>query len=352
MTALGSVRLERSYAACPRCALSAFAADGLLGLDGWLTPRARRMACRAGLGDPFRKAEGLLRELAGWSVSEDTLRRLCHAHAAAASEQRPRRAGLPEAFAAAPGDRELHVDAGKVNTVEGGWRDVKAAGFACRERAEPSSSLDHEQRGLPGPSVRSVVAAVEPAEAFGERVEREALRLGVPLGPGLSVLGDGAGWIWKLQEDHFHGAAQVLDVYHAAERLAAAARAAFGEGEAMKQWLEGARRRLLADGYDGAVEALAAPLGCAAARARLDGASGEALNYFAAHRGRLGYAARLSRGQAIGSGLVEGAIKQLVNLRMKRTGARWRVAHVGPFVEMLGMADGPEWKEHFASLAA
>jgi hypothetical protein len=352
MTALGPVRLERSFTSCPACGGAGFAADGLLGLGGRLTPRALRMACLAGLNDPFRRAARLLGELAGWSVSEDTLRRRCHEHAARASGQRGGRAALPGAFAAAGGDWELHVDAGKVNTVEGGWRDVKAAAFARRERGEASSSLDHEQRGLPAPGARAVVAAVEPAEAFGRRVEREALRLGAPLGAGLSVLGDGAGWIWGLADDHFHGAEQVLDVYHAAERLAAAGRAALGEGEAMAGWLDGARRLLVGDGYAGACEALARPLPDEEARARLDAASGEALGYFAAHRGRLGYAARLARGQAIGSGLVEGAIKQLVNLRLKRTGARWRTRHVGPLVEMLAMADSAEWGEYWASLAA
>jgi hypothetical protein len=351
MTALGLIRLERSYTTCSACHQSLFAADHLLGRDDWLTPRALRMACRAGLGDSFRQAEVLLRELAGWALSEDTLRRRCHEHAARAAEQRSRRTALPEAFAQAKGDHELHIDGGKVNTVEGGWRDIKAAGFACRERGEPAASLDYEQRDLPAPGVRSVVAAIEGAEAFGGRVEKEALRLKVPLGAGLSVLGDGAGWIWKLQEGHFYGAAQVLDVFHATEHLAAAARAALGEGEAMKGWLEQARRLLVGDGYAGVCEALARPLADEKARQRLEGAAGEVLNYFAANRGRLGYAARLSRGQAIGSGLVEGAIKQLVNLRMKRTGARWRVKHVGPLVEMLGLADSAEWGEYWASLA-
>jgi hypothetical protein len=32
--------------------------------------------------------------------------------------------------------------------------------------------------------------------------------------------------------------------------------------------------------------------------------------------------------------LVEGSIKQLVNLRLKRTGARWRVEHVGPLAHL------------------
>jgi hypothetical protein len=71
------------------------------------------------------------------------------------------------------------------------------------------------------------------------------------------------------------------------------------------------------------------------------------LNYFAGRRGRLNYALRLRRGQSIGSGMVEGPIKQLLNRRMKPTGARWRVAQVGPFVELRALADSPEWDAYW-----
>src|SRR5207248_8545980 len=54
--------------------------------------------------------------------------------------------------------------------------------------------------------------------------------------------------------------------------------------------------------------------------------------------------ARLRRGQSIGSGLVEGSIKQLVNKRLKQTGARWKVGQVGPLVELGALAAGPEWQ--------
>ena len=69
-----------------------------------------------------------------------------------------------------------------------------------------------------------------------------------------------------------------------------------------------------------------------------------ALNYFAGHQTRLNYALRLRRGQAIGSGLVEGSIKQLLNVRLKQTGARWKVEHVAPLVELAALAAGPEWE--------
>lgn len=309
------------------------------------------MACRAGVADPFRKAEALLGELAGWSVDADTLRRRCHEQAGRAGAGRAGRAAAPGAFAQAPGDRELHIDAGKVNTVEGGWRDVKVAAFACRRRGAACDGAGLAERRLPPPSARSVVAAVEGREEFGPRVEAEALRLGVPLGEGLSVLGDGAEWIWNLAGDHFHGASQVLDVWHGVEKLAEAGRAALGTGEQFRAWLDQAKAKLVGDGYAGACEALG-PLGMAAgASPAVCAEVAGKLNYFAGHQGRLRYAARLRRGQAIGSGLVEGSIKQLVNLRLKRTGARWRVAGVGPFVEFVAMADGPEWREYWAALA-
>lgn len=347
LTALGSVELVRGHGYCAACSVPGFAADALLGLSGRLTAAAKRMACLAGTHEPFRKAERLLGELSGWSADAETIRRLCHHEARAARRQRPRRQGLPEAFAEAKGDQELHIDAGKVNTPDG-WRDVKVAVFAKRERAGPATAADYEQRDLPAPLVRTVLAEVEGVGSFGPRCLAEATRLGVVVLAGLTVLGDGAEWIWNLATEHFAGAAQVLDVYHAVEYLADAGRQAFGESRGLDGWLDGARRMLVGDGYAGAVEALTRPLPDEAARLRLDEAAPKAVNYLCGHKDRLGYAARLLRGQVIGSGLVEGTIKQRVNVRMKRSGARWLAEHVGPFVELMAMADTVEWGEFWA----
>jgi hypothetical protein len=350
MTALGAIRLDRSHAACPACRQPGFAADRLLGVDGWLTTQARRMACLAGIHDPFRKAESLLAELAGWSVDAETVRRVCHAEAARAAAMRPARTAGPDAFAQAGGDRELHIDAGKVNTP-GGWRDVKLAVFAARDRAAPAGTADAADRALPEPSARSVIAAVEEAAAFGGRCQAEAARLGVTDPATLSVLADGAEWIWNVADARFAGAAQVLDVYHALEHVAAAGRAALGDGAALAAWFAAARPRVVGDGYVGVCEVLAGPLSDPAAQRCLAAAAPGVLNYFAGHRARLGYAVRLRRGQAIGSGLVEGTIKELVNLRLKRTGARWVANRVGRFVELLALARSPEWNEYWTALA-
>jgi hypothetical protein len=233
------------------------------------------------------------------------------------------------------------LDAGKVNTADG-WRDVKVAVFACRARAEPADAAGWDQRDLPAPAVRSVVAAVEDAQAFGDRCAAEAARLRLSDPEALSVLADGAAWIWNLAGRVFPGASGCLDVYHGAEHLAGAARRALGEGAEARAQAERGRARLLEGGYWGVAEWVG-ELGGRLPPGGDGAAPGEALNSFAGHQGRLNYALRLRRGQAIGSGLVEGSIKQLLNRRLKQTGARWKVAHVGPFVELGALANSPEW---------
>jgi hypothetical protein len=341
------------------------------------------MACLAGVNDPFRKADTLLTALAGWHVCAETIRKCCHQGAADARERRDELVGVPDLFGKAVGqDREAHIDAGKVNTPDG-WRDIKLVVFACRERGESSTSADYEQRDLPAPSVRSVIAEVEEARAFGPRCKAEAERLGVvdtsageagrsgvadasaPKVGRLSVLGDGAEWIWNLADQQFAGAAQLLDVYHGVEKLAEAGREEFGQGTAgMEQWLDEARGKLVADGYAGVCEALMRPV---AGEAEGKGTGGDAppqgremmggevaatvLNYFCGHQIRLGYAGRLHEGRVIGSGLVEGTIKQRVNVRMKRGSAKWLAEHAGPFVELMALADTVEWSEFWALMA-
>ena len=337
--------MDRRYFSCPACGQGDFGGDRVPGLEGYLTAAARRMACLAGVRQSFARGEALLAELAGWDLDDETIRRLCHAEAARAAAGRGERA-TAEAFADAPGDWELRIDAGKVNTQEG-WRDVKAAVYARRERAAPADAAGWDQRDLPAPSIRSVIAAVEEASAFGERCAAEARRLGLEDPTLLSVSGDGAAWIWNQSGRHFPGASENPDVFHGAEHVAGAARRLFGEGtaEARARAVRG-RTRLLEDGYWGVAEWVGELGGRAPAGG--DGAAlGEALNYFAGHQGRLNYALRLRRGQSIGSGLIEGTIKQVVNRRLKQTGARWKVGHVGPLVELCALADGPEWQAYW-----
>ena len=137
---------------------------------------------------------------------------------------------------------------GKVNTT-GGRRDVKVAVLARREPGEPIAASEWDEPDLPAPSVRSVVAAVGEAEAFGERCAAEATRPGLDDPKEISVPGDGAEWIWNPAERRFSGASRCLDFRHGTGHLGDGARAVFGSGGGQAgAELDRGKRRLLDDG--------------------------------------------------------------------------------------------------------
>lgn len=345
MTAVGRIRLGRQYVTGPDG--GCYPADAVLGVDGYLTAAAARMAVLAGTRQPFAKAQQLLTELSGWELDDDVIRQVTHAAAARATATRDERDAAGR-FAATPGVIEVPIDAGKVNTT-GGWRDVKVAVFARREEGEPASPAEWAGRELPAPAVRTVVAAIEEAEVFALRVRAEADRLGVTTAADVTVLGDGAEWIWSLAADVFPQAEGVLDVYHAVEHIADAAKALWGEGtEAAARQLEAGRAALLSGGKVGLERWIGEAFAAVAAGFATDALLGLA-GYMAKHPTRLAYAERLAEGRSIGSGLVEGSIKELVNLRLKRTGARWRAEHVGPLVELIALSDSPDWQPFWAT---
>jgi hypothetical protein len=368
MTAIGPITVSRTYFHCSTCKQGEFGGDRVLGIDEFITPGARRIATLLGIKNSFATAEFILGETVGWKLDDDTIRKLCHETARHATNTRAERA-TAESFAEAkaeserPVDTELQIDAGKVNT-QGGWRDVKVSVFACRERGEPIAPAEWDERDLPSPLVRSVIAAVEEASLFGDRCDAEAKRLGLTDPKEISVLGDGAEWIWNLASQRFPEAKQTLDFWHGADYLDAGSKAVLGKTEEAKTAFKRGKGKLLEDGYWGVTEwigeligqrvvggdgaSLGGGLGPPVAGG--DGASlGGVLNYFCGHQDRLNYAARLRRGQSIGSGMVEGSIKQLLNKRLKQTGARWKVEHVGPFVEFGALAEDKLWAEFWAT---
>jgi hypothetical protein len=344
LTALGRIRLRRQYAILADG--GQFPADAVLGVEGYVTTAAQRMAVLAGARDSFARAEVMLRELAGWELDDEVIRQLTHAAAKSLNASREHRAD-DERFAKAKGVVEVQIDAGKVNTTTG-WRDIKLCAVCKRKRGKSATPREWSDRVLPPPTIRTVVAGVEGASDFAARVRAETDRLKVTTAGDVTVLGDGAEWIWNLAADVLPQAAGVLDVYHAIEHIGTAAKAIWGESAEATTRRQAGLLAVVTDGKAGIERWIADAFG-----ALPSGSSGEQLRELAAYLGshptRLGYAERLACGRSIGSGLIEGSVKQLVNRRMKLTGARWRVEHVGPLVELAAVVDTPDWHDFWTA---
>jgi hypothetical protein len=140
----------------------------------------------------------------------------------------------------------------------------------------------------------------------------------------------------------------VLDIYHLSEHLHGAAHVLFGEGAAAAMaWVERLRQTVLRGG----AAALDAALEAEARGQRPPGrqALAELRAYLEPHRDHTAYAERLHNGQAIGSGMVEGACKTVVGRRLKQTGARWRVRHAERMVALCGLLYSDLWNNYWAT---
>ena len=188
---------------------------------------------------------------------------------------------------------------------------------------------------------------IETAEHFGPRIRRWAGRLGLRDPARVTVLADGAEWIWNQAAAQLPGAAGLLDIYHACEHLSACGQKLYGEGtDEARAWLDQARAALLASGWPALAErtgALRRVVRSPAKRRALDEVDG----YFYRQREHLGYAGRLGRGQSIGSGLVEGSCKQVIGRRLKQTGARWRVRRANRMATLCCTFHGDTWAAYW-----
>ena len=343
-TAAGEVRLSRVYFECPHCLDGGHPLDERLGVPGRYSWQAQRLISLAGVSWSYDLSSERLEELCGLKVSDTTVREISQHHGAQANAWLRTEPPAAREFRQAEGDVEFTSDGTCVNTTSG-WREAKVGIFSKRERGAPATPEQWASRTLPAPAVRVAFAAIEKSDEFGRRWKAWRTRLGLPDASAISVLADGAKWIWEEQRNHLRGAEGVLDVFHALEHIAEASQTLHKDAATATAWLNEARHVLLHQGWSGMEEFLQH---AAATRPETQPAALQALrNYLAPHQHHLNYARRLASGQSIGSGQVEGACKNLIGRRLKQTGARWRVHRLNRQAGLCSLMYSHQWNAYW-----
>jgi hypothetical protein len=303
--------------------------------------------CLAGASWSFDRAAALLAEFCGLRTCDQTIRGVCCEQAGQLADWLHTDPQAGAGFAAASGAVEFQTDGTMVNTTTDGWREMRLGLFAKRQPGPPATPEQWDSRRLPVPTARLLFAAVQTADRFGPRIRAWAARLGIRDPTAVTVLADGADWIWKQVAVQLPGAAGVLDIFHALEHVGACANAVYGEGnEQARHWQDQGREALLRAGISG-IEALIAATRAGVRSPRKREALAGLGGYFSRQQEHLGYAARLRSGQSIGSGLVEGSCKQVIGRRLKQTGARWTPRRVNRMATLCCALHGETWKPYW-----
>jgi hypothetical protein len=343
------VTLKRVYFVCRRCRIGCYPLDGRLGINGSSSRQAQRLMCLAGASWSFDRSSVLLAEFCGLRVSDNTIRKVCQEEGSAMSGWQRTAHEARETFRQAAGDVEFSTDGTSVNTREG-WREMRVGIFSKRQRGEAATAATWDTRVLPAPHARVALAAIEASDRFGARWGQWAGRLGIYQTSELTVLADGARWIWEEAQMHFAGAQGVLDIYHALEHVAETAKVLYGEGtEKAQVWLDRGREALLGGGWPSMQQLLAETKQNFRQSRKKKTALGKLKNYLQTQSEHLDYPRRLAEGRAIGSGQAEGACKNMIGRRLKQTGARWRVRRVNRMAALASLIYSDLWTKYWAN---
>lgn len=154
---------------------------------------------------------------------------------------------------------------------------------------------------------------------FAHRMERETRRRGFDKAQRQVIIGDGAVWIWKIADELFPNAIQIIDLYHAKGTIAKAAKEIFGaENDFGKQWGKDRRDDLEAGRIDTILKMLEPFLEkCEEAES--------CRKYLIKNRERLRYPHFRRMGLCTSSGIVESGCRHVIGARVKLSGMHWTV---------------------------
>jgi hypothetical protein len=130
------------------------------------------------------------------------------------------------------------------------------------------------------------------------------------------VIGDGAEWIWHIADQHFPGAIQIVDLYHARQHLWELARKLFPNQQAeQERWMVVHKDALLDEGK---IEDLVASLrSIVSSNPELSEKIRMEADYFQKNTERMRYPEFRAQHLFVGSGVIEAGCKAIIRLPLQ-----------------------------------
>jgi hypothetical protein len=339
LTAVGRVEVSRPYYLCSHCHTGQFPADIELDIEGTeLSPGVRRMQAVVGQEAPFDHGRQQMKLLADLEVTTKSVERTAEAigeNIATREQEEIQRAvqlDLPMVMGEAVPILYVQMDGTGIPVVK-----KETAGRQGKTEGQPSHTREvklgcvftqtaWDKKGFPlrVPDSTTYTGAIETAEEFGKRIYVEAWKRGWSRAENKVVMGDGAEWIWNLAAQHFPGAVQIVDLYHARQHLWELARRLHpNDAGNQKAWMKLHQRRLLDKGkIEKLVEALRSIVSTnpeVVEKIRIEA------DYFGTNAKRMRYPKFRRQHLFVGSGVIEAGCKTVIGSRLKQSGMFWTV---------------------------
>jgi len=339
LTAVGPVEVSRPYYLCPQCHAGQFPADQELDIvHTEYSPGVRRMQALVGQDAPFDHGREQMKLLAGLEVTTKSVERVAESIGADIARQEQKEIDravqldlpiivgepVPILYIQLDGTgvpvvkKETAGRKGKLDDLPAHTREIK---LGC---VFTQTKWDNEGFAIRDDGSTTYTGAIENAAQFGKRLYVEAWKRGWSRAEQKVVIGDGAEWIWNLAQEHFPGAIQIVDLFHARQHLWDLARLLHpNDTKRRNAWVGLHQKRWLDKGKIAKLVASLREIQTAdtdlARKLRND------VDYFATNAARMNYPKFRKQHLFVGSGVIEAGCKTVIGHRLKQSGMFWTV---------------------------
>jgi len=293
----------------------------------------QELMCLLGQSMVFEEASEVFKQTMNLEVSAPQIQRLCHHHGTAVDLVIAANceAIIPELE---PQDKDdityVMLDGSMLYTREDKWREIKLGRvFHGSQVAE----IQQSRREI----IKSVfVSHLGSVDKFFPKFERYL----VPY-KNKVIIGDGAKWIWNWAEDNYPEATQILDFYHAKEKLVLFAKHQFNDDNKRLNWIKEQADKLLENGAEQVIQTLQSTR--AKTKASKE-AKRKAIKYYLEHDDKMQYQTYREKGYMIGSGPIEAAHRSVIQQRMKLSGQKWTINGANAIANLRCYKKSGAWK--------
>jgi hypothetical protein len=287
----------------------------------------------------FVESEAILRTLLGIGFSSKQIQRVSEYHGQKLEESEANyqdmSAQVP--LVASETSKEpvyITLDGSMLYTREEAWKEIKMGRIYSEEsrveiqknRTEIMDSLYVSTLGNHKEFLKKFEPYVEP---YNHKV----------------FIADGAKWIWNWVDDFYSDSVQILDFYHAVEKLGAYAALAYKDVEKRRQWLDIQKQRLKADEVENVIVDLKEISEKTIHITEIGKSLKNVIQYYENNIKRMKYGTFIENGYLIGSGAIESAHRNVIQQRLKLSGQRWSIEGAQRIANLRAYSKSGRWKE-------
>jgi hypothetical protein len=300
----GWVGYRRQRYRCRSCKKYYYPLDRQLevSLQSQMSLKKERLVSLMSAQMPYRDVEKLYKELTGQRIGKMSAHRTV--------QRLGKKLSAPTRKPNSNKKAKTHqsADGTMIHIRKEGWKEAKVG--ACYQVDQEGKSQDIRYTATLGDRLE-----------LGKKLYALAGSPSLEATQGTAFISDGAEWLSEIQRYHFPRATPIVDFYHASEYVWKTARSFYGEGSLKATvWAE-KKIKLLRKGK-------LKKLQCSLRHFRPENLDQKEIlkatrRYFKNHGYKMDYPHYESLGYHIGSGVIEGACKNVIQSRMKRSGMRW-----------------------------